>query len=79
MIILKYLIKKALNFEILSFLYTKKAKKWAKFFWSKSAEINLKWDILEQILFVTFEFIDKNVRLIQLAHSGKNYPKLEKN
>ena len=28
---------------------------------------------------VTFDYIDKNVRLNQLAHSGKNYPKLEKN
>ena len=38
----------------------------------------LKWDTLEQILLVTFDYIDKNVRLIQLAHSGENYLKLEK-
>ena len=30
-------------------------------------------------MFVTFDFIDKNVRLIQLANSGETYPKLEKN
>ena len=28
---------------------------------------------------VTFDFIDKNVRFTQLAHSGEKYPKLEKN
>ena len=26
---------------------------------------------------VTFDFIDKKVRLTQIAHSGKKYPKLE--
>ena len=30
-------------------------------------------------MLVTFDYIDKNVRLIQLARSGENYPKLEKN
>ena len=30
----------------------------------------LKWDTLEHILIVTFDFIDNNVRFTHLAHSG---------